>query len=184
MSKPSLWLDTNVAWSAKDVRELATLARKKGVRVVVHAQVHLEIWRQRNVKDGADFDAQLVDSYLRQLGIEVFDAMLDRTAAERWGERLARRYEKGWPDAKLSAVKARLPGGTTLPARRVPMTTDWLVALAVEDHDGFIAVEDKGEEWKGLREALPKRALSLEECHAWLQGLPDERVPSADASGR
>jgi hypothetical protein len=59
------------------------------------------------------------------------------------------------------------------------MTTDWLVALAVEDHDGIIAVEDKGEEWRGLRDALPKRALGLDECRAWLQALPDSPGPSS-----
>lgn len=173
MSNPSLWLDTNVAWSPGKVKDLATLAGKKGVRVVVHAQVHLEIWRQRNVKDGPDFDAQLVESYLQQLGIQVFDVMLDRAAAERWGERLAKRYDKGWPDAKLSAVKAQLPAGTKLPSHRVPMTTDWLIALAVEDDAGIVAVEDKGEEWSALRNCNPKRAMSFKECLAWLQALPE-----------
>jgi hypothetical protein len=183
MNNPCLWLDSNVAWSPGKVRALATLAEKKGVRVVVHAQVHLEIWRQRNVRDGAEFDAQMIGSFLHQLGIQVFDAMLDRTAAERWGERLAQRYGNEWPRAKLEAVKARLPDGTSLPARRVPMTTDWLVALAVEDHDGFIAVEDKRGEWATLRDATPKRALTFEECLAWLEALPDSPAASQSPVG-
>lgn len=184
MSNPSLWLDTNVARSPRRVKELARLAQKKGVRVVVHAHVHLEIWRQRHVELKEKFSEEIVRSTLEQLGFQVFDVTLDRAAAERWGERLARRYEDGWASAKLSAVRARLPEGTTLPAKKVPMTTDWLVALAVEDHDGVIAVEDKGEEWSALRAATPKRALSFEECLAWLQDLPDSPAASKDASGR
>jgi hypothetical protein len=36
-----LWLDANVARNPHKVRELANLARAKGVVVLVHAQVHL-----------------------------------------------------------------------------------------------------------------------------------------------
>ena len=32
----------------------------------------------------------------------------------------------------------------------------------------FIAVEDKGEEWRALREGSPKRALSYDEAITWL----------------
>lgn len=184
MSEVSLWLDTNVAWSPAKVRQLAALARRKGVRVVVHAQVHLEIWRQRHVKDGEKFSSNLVESFLRQLGIEVFDVALDRAAAEKWGEMLARRYptDEAWRGAKLQAVKATLPDEAVVPAHRVPMTTDWLIALAIEEHDGYIAVEDRGEEWSALRGATPKRALTFKESLAWLQDLPD--APAAPANAR
>lgn len=183
MNNPSLWLDTNIARSPRKVKVLAGLAQKKGIRVIAHAQVHLEIWRQRRVELKEEFSEEIVRSSLGQLGIQIFDVTLDRVAAERWGERLARRYEDRWADAKLSAVRARLPEGTTLPALKVPMTTDWLVALAVEDHDGVIAVEDKGEEWSTLRASTPKRALTFAECLAWLQALPDSPAASKDASG-
>ena len=199
MSDKSLWLDTNVAWSPPKVRKLGELARQKGVQVFVHAQIHLEIWRQRHIKDGEDFLADLIWDFLQQLGIKVFDVVLDQATAERWGERLAQRYpdddwqmsrkiagkakhpkDMAWKTAKLSSVRAQLPEQASISVHDVPMTTDWLVALAVEDYAGYIAVEDKGAEWDALRDA--GRALTFEESLAWLQDLPD--APAAPASAR
>jgi len=156
-------------------RKLSELAKTKGVRVVVHAQVHLEVCRQRRVKDGASFSPHIIESFLKQLDIEVFDSTLDRAAAERWAALLHQRYptKKDWKSAKLSAVKARLPDDTSVPVERVPMTTDWLIALAIEDQGAYVAVEDRGEEWSALRATVPKRALSFVEALDWLGGLPD-----------
>ncbi|MFS8064737.1 MAG: hypothetical protein ACMG6S_00070 [Byssovorax sp.] len=157
------------------MRELATLAKMRGVRVVVHAQVHLEICRQRRVKDGEKFSPDLIDTYLKTLEIEVVDAKLDRAAAERWAELLSPRYptEKAWKSAKLRSVKARLPDEASLPAHRIPMTTDWLIALAIEDQSAYVAVEDTGEEWNTLRATSPRRAFTFAEAIDWLGGLPE-----------
>ncbi|WP_224245313.1 hypothetical protein [Hyalangium gracile] len=173
MSSPTLWLDSNVARSPADIRELVKRAGPKGIRVVVPAQVHLEICRQVREKTGTQFSQQLIDTFLAQNGIEVVEARLDRTTAETWAEMLNQRFltSELWKAAKLSSVKAKLPEGTTLPASRVPMTTDWWMALAVErDANAVIAVEDKGEEWRALR-ALG-RAFSYEDALRWLDAQP------------
>jgi predicted nucleic acid-binding protein len=174
MGRPTLWLDSNVARSPKGVRELVTKARPKGIRVVVPAQVHLEICRQVRERTGSAFSPRLVDSFLEQQGIEVIGAQLDRTTAETWAELLNRRYTTSddWKAAKLASVKAKLPDEALLPASRVPMTTDWWIALAVEhDADAFIAVDDKGEEWRSLREK--GRARSFNDTLRWLENQPD-----------
>jgi hypothetical protein len=174
MGRPTLWLDSNVAVSPQSVRELAARARVKGLRVVVPAQVHLEICRQVRTRTGANFSPALIDTFLAQLGIEIVEARLDKLTAERWAEMLSLRYPtmENWKTAKLVSVKAKLPDEATLPAARVPMTTDWWIALAVESNaDAVIAVEDKGEEWKALR--ATKRALSYEEALRWLDALPE-----------
>jgi hypothetical protein len=173
MSSPTLWLDSNVARSVKDVRELTKRAGPKGIRVVVPAQVHLEICRQVREREGMLFSQSLIDTFLAQVGIEVIDTRLDRSTAEAWAEMLNQRFStsEAWKAAKLTSVKAKLPEETTLPASKVPMTTDWWIALAVErDTDAFIAVEDKGEEWKALR-ALG-RAFSYADALLWLDAQP------------
>jgi len=181
MSEVFLWLDSNVARSVPKVRELADLAKRKGVRIVVPAQVHLEICRQQRERLGAAFSPELVTTFLDQLEIEVAGATLDRAAAERWAELLHRRYptSDAWKKAKLHCVKAKLPDGTTLPAHRVPMTTDWLIALEVEHRGAIIAVEDKGEEWGALQTATPKCALTYDETVCWLNARDDATAPSS-----
>jgi hypothetical protein len=175
MDKPLLWLDSNVARSPGKVRELSKLAQQKGISVVVHAQVHLEICRQVRVREGAEFSQELIDSFLETHRVPVIGAQLDRSAAESWAELLQKRFptSEAWKKAKLSAVKARLPSEAEVNAHRVPMTTDWLIALEVERRGSYIAVEDKGEEWKALREMTPKRALSYEEALRWLSEQRD-----------
>lgn len=170
-----LWLDANVARSPQKVRQLANLARAKGIAVLVHAQVHLEICRQVRQRNGDAFDPQLIDSFLAGLDIAVAEAKLDRSTAEAWAEMIHRRYptDSAWKAAKLSVVRARLPEDASVSADRVPFTTDWLVALEVERREVFIAVEDKGEEWRALREGSPKRALSYDEAVAWLTSQKD-----------
>jgi len=55
-----------------------------------------------------------------------------------------------------------------LPAR-VPMTTDWWVALAVEDNTGSrVVCDEDGEEWRALRDA--ERVHTWKEAYARLQG--------------
>ena len=180
-----LWLDSNVAFDVPKVRQLAELAKQKGVRVMVHAQVHLEICRQQRERQGARFSPQLITTFLEQLGIEVASAQLDRAAAERWAELLNRRYpsKEAWKKAKLQAVKGRLPEGATLPAHRVPMTTDWLIALEVEHRGARVAVEDQGEEWGALRAATPRCALSFEDALRWLHEQDDAPASSRSAPG-
>lgn len=181
MAEATLWLDSNVAFSVRKVARLAELAQKKGVRVVVHAQVHLETCRRQRVHLGETFSQTIISSFLEQLGIEVVEARLDRAAAERWAAQLHQRYptKEDWKQAKLRAVKARLPDGASLPAQRVPMTTDWLIALEAEAHGAVVVVEDKGEEWGALKAMTPPSALSYEEALCWLEARsqPAEQEP-------
>jgi hypothetical protein len=184
MDDATLWIDSDVARSVPKVRQLAELAQTKGVRVVVHAQVHLEQCRQVRedaARRGRPFAPERIQSFLDQLGIEVIEARIDRTTAEAWAELIHTRFptETAWRQAKLSTVRARLPDGTTVTADRVPFTTDWHVALEVERRRGFVAVEDRGEEWRALREASPKRALSFTEAMAWLAAKADSGAPRA-----
>jgi hypothetical protein len=52
----------------------------------------------------------------------------------------------------------------------MPMTTDWWVALEVEDHEGDrVAVDDKGGEWDALRKT--GRALFADDAIDWLSSL-------------
>lgn len=157
------------------MRELSKLAQRKGIAVVVHAQVHLEICRQVRVREGAEFSQDLIDSFLETHRVPVIEAQLDRSTAEAWAELLQKRFptSEAWKKAKLSAVKARLPSEAEVNAHRVPMTTDWLIALEVERRGSYIAVEDKGEEWRALRDMTPKRALFYDEAVQWLSEQPD-----------
>jgi hypothetical protein len=174
MAEVTLWLDTSVAWSAAKVREIAELASAKGIKVVVHAQVHLETCRQMReaaAKAGKSFSPERVRSFLQQLDIQVAQMIFDELKAEQWAELLHRRYptSKAWKSAKLSTVKARLPPKAQVPVEEVPMTTDWWIALEVERCGAYVAVGDKGEEWEALRAMEPKRALNYEETIAWLR---------------
>ena len=180
MSRPVLWLDSDVARSVRQTRQLAELARTKEIRVVVAAQVHLEQCRQvreNAARRGVPFVPQKIDELLRQTGIDVEPTTFDRITAEAWAELLHARYpgEAAWRQAKLDAVKARLPEATT--PDRVPMATDWLVALEVERSGGFIAVNDQGPEWRHLRAHDPPRAMRFEEALAWLKAQPEPPSP-------
>jgi hypothetical protein len=51
------------------------------------------------------------------------------------------------------------------------MTTDWWIALAVErDVDAYVAVDDRGEEWRALRSL--GRAFSYLDALRWLDAQP------------
>jgi hypothetical protein len=176
----ALWLDSSVVLQLKEskLRELTDLAREKGIRVVVHAHIHLEMCRNLREKmrtKGMEFSPSYVRSHLDQLRIEVAEAALDRAAAEEWALLVDQRYstDEAWQQAKLDAVRARLPEGAHLRADRVPMTTDWLVALEIERQGAYVAVGDKGIEWRALREMNPCRALSYDDAMRWLQSRVD-----------
>lgn len=178
MAEITLWLDTSVAWSAACVRVIADLAQTKGIKVVVHAQVHLESCRQTRefaARDGKSYSAARVRSFLQQLDIEVVDGSFDQATAEAWADLLHRRYPTSddWRRAKLLTVKASLPQEAQLSATSVPMTTDWLMSLEAERRGAYVAVGDKGEEWEALRAMIPKRALSYEETLSWLREHPN-----------
>ena len=175
MSSAELWLDSNVARSQQKVRRIANLAKTKGIAVLAHAHVHLELCRQARQRMGDAFNPRFIESLLASLGITIADAKLDRATAEAWAAQLHARYptDDDWKRAKLSSVRARLPDEAAVSANRVPFTTDWLVALEVQRREVFIAVEDRGEEWRVLRDATPKRALSYEEALAWLTSQGD-----------
>lgn len=179
---PELWLDTSVLrqLNRSKLRELAKLAEDKGVRLVVHAHIHLEYCRYLRGtmrSRGLAFEPSWVRTSLDQLKIDVADARLDRRTAEAWASLLDERYpdDDAWQAAKLDAVRARLPEGARFKADRVPMTTDWLVALEVERTGAWMAVRDDGPEWSALRDATPPRALSYEEAIAWLTSRAEPR---------
>jgi hypothetical protein len=176
-----LWLDSSVLRQLKrsQLRALASLAGRKGVRIVVHAHIHLELCRHLRGSmraRGEEFTPSVISTSLDQLGIAVADAMLGRAEAEAWAALLDQRHpdDAAWQEAKLESVKARLPEGTRLRLGDVPMTTDWLVALEVERQGARAAVDDKGPEWRALREAEPCRALSYTEAVQWLKDCADQ----------
>jgi hypothetical protein len=178
MAEITLWLDTSVAWSASRVRVIANLAQAKGIKVVVHAQAHLETCRQTReaaARDGKDFSADRIRSFLEQLEIEVADGSFDQATVEAWAELLHLRYptSKDWRRAKFLTVKASLPPEAHISVESVPMTTDWLMALEAERQGAYVSVGDKGEEWEALRAMNPKHALSYEETLAWLKEHAD-----------
>jgi hypothetical protein len=84
-------------------------------------------------------------------------------------------YDDVWKQAKLDAVRARLPPGTRLTFAAVPMTTDWLVALEVERRGDRVAVDDTGPEWRALRDA--RLALNYVEAVEWLEQRADQAPP-------
>jgi predicted kinase len=113
-NRPTLWIDSDVARSVPKVRQLAELALAKGVKVVIHAQVHLEQCRQvraEAARKGRPFSQERIQAFLDQLTIEVAEAMIDRATAEAWAELIHQRFpaDDAWKRAKLDAVRARLP---------------------------------------------------------------------------
>lgn len=167
-----LWLDSSIIrMGIPKLRALTQLAREKSVRVVVHPHIHLEICRYLRQNSSRPFSQQYIDQSLEQLGIAVEDFNLTMKSAETYAEMLHTRYptSDAWKKAKLSSVRARLPQEVTVKESEVPMTTDWWVALEVEVRQGYIAVEDKGDEWSALRLMKPCRAFSFSKCMQWLQ---------------
>ena len=171
-----LWVDTNKTRSAIKLAELTRLARRKKVDIVVHAQVYLETRRQQRVKLGAKFDEQTFDSFLLTQKIVVHEVVLDQTTAATFADALHRRYptNERWEFAKKQTLGGELRADFKVEPGKMPMTTDWLIALAVElDPESRIITEDGKEEWRYLRETEPKRALGWDEAVAWLETLPE-----------
>lgn len=177
-----LWIDTNCAQSVVIIRELVRLAKPKGVDVVIHPQVYLERRRQMRaecIKKGKPFDAILFDGFLKQQAIGVSDFVLDQETAAVWADELDRRYptDEEWIRAKQATIGGRLRADFEVLPGKMPMTTDWLIALTVEnDAASRIITLDTGEEWRVLRAMQPPRALSLEEAKSWLRELPTPPV--------
>jgi hypothetical protein len=182
-----LWVDSNSARSAPRIRELARLARRKGVSVVINPQVYLERRRQMRVEcasRGATFSALAFDDFLAQEGIDVPALVLDRSTAAAWADELYRRYptSDAWELAKKATLGGQLRAGFEVLPGDMPMTTDWLIALVVEsDPSARIITHDQGEEWRALRETDPRRALSWDEAMGWLRELP--AAPTAPPAG-
>ncbi|EYF07119.1 hypothetical protein [Chondromyces apiculatus] len=173
---PRLWLDTNVARSAKRIAQLCRLATQKGVEVVIHPQVYLERRRQMRAQEGANFDGALFDGFLARQGIQVPVFTLDQPRASAWADALSERYpsDKAWEAAKKGTLGGQLQKAFAVLPGSMPITTDWLISLLVEHEPSSRAVtEDRKEEWRFLREAEPRRALGWEEAFSWLQSLPD-----------
>jgi hypothetical protein len=103
----------------------------------------------------------------------VVDEMhLEKSRAERWAERLHQRFptHEAWEEAKRSTLGGQLRAEFIHQPGQMPMTTDWWVALLVEDEpDDRIAVDDEGGEWSALRDG--DRALRSDEALEWLQSL-------------
>ena len=170
-----LWVDTNRVRSVTKLRALGLLARRKQVEIVIHAQVYLETRRQRRVQLGAGFDEQTFDSFLTMEKIVVHEVVLDQPTAATFADALHRRYptNEHWELAKKQTLGGELRADFKVEPGKMPMTTDWLIALAVElDPESRIITEDGKEEWRHLREAEPKRALGWDEAVAWLETLP------------
>lgn len=169
-----LWFDTNALWrKLSDLRSITELARAKGVTPLASAQVYLEDRRQTRVRLGSKFLARDFDALFAQL-FEIVDVPFNRATAARWADLLAERYpgRGDWRNACHATLGGRLREQfEELPAR-LPMTTDWWVALAVEDDAGARVVCDErgGEEWSALHEA--RRVFTWSEAQEWLESLP------------
>jgi hypothetical protein len=175
-----LWLDSTVARNTGQVRELAELADPKGIVLVVPAHIHLEQCRHQRSEckeRGTEFSLEVFDGFLEQLHVQVVELTLKKELAERWGERLHRRFSTRdqWRAAKLSSIRAKLAESAAVSTKRPPMTTDWLVALQIEDdQDGLVVTDDKGPEWDALRTS--NKAKSFDQAKEWLSRLPTAPV--------
>ena len=104
--------------------------------------------------------------------------MLDQPRACQWADTLSERYrsDRDWELAKQGTLGGQLAKHFEVLPGDMPMTTDWLIALAVEhEADSRAITEDGKEEWRRLRESEPCRALRWEEALSWLRDLPDVR---------
>jgi hypothetical protein len=174
-----LWIDTNSARKAVPLRDLARLGKEKGVQIAIHPQVYLEMRRHMRAwcrARGVLFDEGAFDGLLEQAEIAVIALKFDQLTAGAWADELARRYptDKDWELAKKSTIGGQLRADFEVLPGKVPMTTDWLIALTVEGEPASrIITMDTKEEWRALHAMVPPRALSWEEALAWLRGLPD-----------
>ncbi|WP_437317853.1 hypothetical protein [Sorangium sp. So ce385] len=152
---------------------------------MIHAQVYLERRRQQHVESGEQFSGTAFDDFLMVHRIRVVDIHLDQPTAARWADELCQRYptDAEWELAKHRTLGGELIADFKIIPGKMPMTTDWLIALAVEeDAESRIITHDKHEEWRRLRDAEPRRVLSWDEAVTWLENLPaDEPSPGRSA---
>lgn len=170
---PRLWIDASVAHQPGVLRELTKLAKARGVDIVVHAHVHLEMCRHLRCEWGAEYNPATIKDYFQQQSVHVSDMHLDEATADRWAELLHRRFPstEQWEAAKKSTLGGELSAAFVHERGHMPMTTDGWVALQVEDApDDRVAVEDKGGEWQALRDS--GRALTAASAKAWLESMP------------
>ena len=171
-----LWFDTNALWrKLPELRAVTELARERGLVPAVSAQVYLEDRRQTRLRclaDGRPFHAEEYDRLFAQL-YDIIDVPFHRATAAEWADRLAARYpdRASWRNATRATLGGKLRAEFEALPARVPMTTDWWVALAVEDDRGSrVVCDEHGEEWRALRET--GRVLTWDEAHVWLKTLP------------
>jgi hypothetical protein len=171
--RAALWIDSSVARQPRVLRELTDLAKGRGVPVLVHAHVHLEMNRHLRTEKRDRYSHAMIREYFKGQRIQVSDMHLDEAAADRWAERLSQRYPTmaDWEEAKKSTLGGTLRKEYVQEPGKMPMTTDWWVALQVEDAvEDRVAVDDQGGEWQSLRDA--GRALDSEAAKQWLESLP------------
>jgi hypothetical protein len=169
----ALWIDSSVARKPGVLLQLTDVAKRRGVRVFVHAHVQLEMCRHLRTEKRDRYSPATIRQYFMSQRVQITDMHLDEAAADRWAERLSRRYPtmKQWEEAKKSTLGGALRQEFVHEPGRMPMTTDWWVALQVEDKvEDRVAVDDWGGEWQPLRDA--GRALDSKEAMRWLESLP------------
>jgi hypothetical protein len=157
----------------RTLREITERAKGRGVQVVVHPHVHLELCRHYRCKYGHRYSRDLIGNYLKDREVCISSVRLDQAIAERWAARLHEQYstDDDWEEAKLSTLGGTLRSEFVHEPGKMPMTTDWWVALEVaESGDDRIVVEDQGEEWAALRVA--GRAMTADVAKQWLDSLP------------
>lgn len=163
-----LWIDSNAGRRPKDLSQLSNAAKRSGgaVQLAAHAQVHLEMCRYMRARWGDAFDATTVATTLEELGLHIEPLFVGATTADRWADRLFQLYptDDDWQQAKRQAAGSQ---GT----RRVSMTVDWWMALAIDDlrvagHDDRVVTFDKGSDWADLRRK--GIVLDLRGALAWI----------------
>jgi len=173
-----LWIDTNAAQSVADLKALSEEARGRQVMLVIHAQVYLERRRQMQVhckSQGTSFQSGLFDNFLDRLGYEVLEMRVTRETASTWADLLFLRYpdHAAWEAAKKATLGGELRKGFQVAPGRMPMTTDWLMALEIEhDQKSYVITKDSKEEWQALRNARPSRVFTWKEAIDWLRTFP------------
>ena len=131
--------------------------------------------RAQCLKTGRAFSEQLFDDFLQQEGIRIFEMTLDRLTVAGFADTLHERYpsDDAWELAKKQTLGGELAAEFRVQPGKMPMTVDWLIALAVEaDPESRIITHDDGEEWRFLRDTEPRRALRWNEAIDWLQHFP------------
>jgi hypothetical protein len=169
----SLWPDTNFARDARRFLVLLREAARVQVPVCVHALVYLETRRYRRVKSGANFDGPRFDAVFDPdpqgiVPTQFGPLEVGLPHARRWSDTLATRYptDADWQAIKRQALRANT-GAEVGETRHAPMTTDWWIALSLEELDGaHVITDDKGPEWEPLRKQ--GRVLTATEVGPWL----------------